>query len=182
MVGGGVMIEAACEALALVDGEIELELVGSARPRIRLDGVGDDGALLTELFDLALEGRVDAGGGVEKLRKLRKRDRLRRIEVARRMALAKELRQAGIAFRTHRGKRAQVDPPPGPGGPHRRQRSHHGGIGIGPADRIGMPAFGRSARGTGDRESPTGRGRRFPPPSADRSYARDRRGTGCGSR
>ena len=49
-----------------------------------------------------------------------------------------------LRFRTRRGERGEVDLPPGPGGPHRRQRRHHGGIGISPTHRISMPAFGRA--------------------------------------
>jgi len=62
---GVVVIETACESLAVGDGQIELELVSTASCGIRPRGVFDIGAALAKI-EPAFPARTDARGAVEK--------------------------------------------------------------------------------------------------------------------
>src|SRR4029077_10871934 len=120
---------------AYVDGQIELELVAGTRRRIWSDGV-----IAVVEVELGFRSRQDAGCAVEKPRKLGERDWSLVIKAARRMTLPQELRDRRDHPRRRGRQPAQIDFPPGPARPQRRQRRNDVGVRINSAQRVGVPA------------------------------------------
>ncbi len=167
---GVVMIETRAPARRICRPPDRARARSSARRRIRPGGVVDHRTASPSSASL-FDRRQDARGAVEKSRKLGERDRPLVVEVARRMPFPQELCDRR-ELRIRRRERAQIDFLSGPARPHRRQRRddvRHRDKRRPAGWRAGLPCC---ARGTGDRESPTVRGRRRPRPAAGRCRRR----------
>ena len=93
------MIEAACQSLAIGDGQIELKRVSAASRRIGPRGVFDLGTIIAEI-EFAFPFRLDTRGAVEKPCKFGERDWLLVVEVACRMTFMEQLCDRRIGFQS----------------------------------------------------------------------------------
>src|SRR3954447_22311 len=87
---GVVMIKSTCEPVAIVDGEIKLEFIARAGRWIRPCCVSHWRSGATEV-DVALPGRNDTRGAVEKARKLPECNRALAVEAADRTTLTHQV-------------------------------------------------------------------------------------------
>ena len=140
---GVIVIEAARQSLAGVHREIKLELIAAAGGRVgppRVCYLRADIAI-AEIERLA-PGPLHARGTLEEARQLGQRDRLRLVEVAGGMSFAQQFHEGG-GFIGH-CELLQVDRLAAPWRAHRRRRRNRVDMGITPADRAGLPPFGRA--------------------------------------
>src|SRR6266550_8717626 len=135
------MIEAAWQSLAMGDGQIEFELVGTAPRWIGPCGVLDLGTVGAEI-EFAFPCRLDARGAVEKARQLGERDRLPVVEVADRMTFMQQCCDRRMGMRRRGRELAEIDGLALPPRPHRRRPRYRARMRIKSTQRVGLSAFG----------------------------------------